>query len=252
MNPQDTGTNQSIVQTGSVQNINWAKVLIAVIALAIFGGLCFWVGHEIPARQSYTSPFTNSKSNNTSASGATTTPTSSITPSTPTPTPVPSGSMQTYTNAQYTFKFQYPSDYAVTPTNSLTIQPPFYGQPIVSVENPSGTYELSNYKQYSIFSVDQSSNTSGCYTNPQDGSAMTTTKTINGTTYHYATTTSGAAGTHVTTTAYRTIKGNMCFDVMQVVVVSSDYNNIDNTKAQAGINDANSALDQILSSFSFS
>lgn len=95
-----------IIKTGNVQSINWSKVAIATIGLIIFGGVCAYAGHEIPARQTYNSPFNNTTSLH----------------SHPSVTPTPSANkLIMYTNTTYGVSLQYPS--SITPSNCSIYAP---------------------------------------------------------------------------------------------------------------------------------
>jgi len=240
-------TSSSARPTGDISSIQWGKTLLIALGLCLFGGICLYIGHEIPVTQSYTPISDTSTPTPTVTMTASPTASATVTPTTTSP----ATSMKTYTNTPYNFTFQYPSDFAITSTSALTIQPSYMGQAIVSIENPTGQYALSNYKQYSIFGVDESTDTTKCYVNPADNSQMTLTKTVNGTTYMYATASNGAAGTTTTSTTYRVIKGQTCFEFMELLGVSTDGNSIDTTKANASKAASNAELAQIFSTVTF-
>lgn len=156
---------------------------------------------------------------------------------------------KTFSDPVEGISFAYPPSYSEDAlegaVNSLEIL-------IVSVSSDQSAYKTINYSQRANFSVSKSDKkVANCYTHPRDGSNLTQTETMNGISFKKGKQGSAAAGTTFATDFYRTLKGNICFEVALSVVVSSDWNGVERNAAEMSQQAAFTTLRQILSTFRF-
>lgn len=156
---------------------------------------------------------------------------------------------KTFSDPVEGISFAYPPSYSEDApegaVNSLEIL-------IASVSSDQSAYKTINYSQRANFSVSKSAKkVTDCYTHPRDGSTLTQAEIVNGITFKKGKQGSAAAGTTFATDFYRTLRGDFCYEVALSLVVSSDWNGVDRSVAEASQEAAFDTLRQIFSTFTF-